>query len=136
MKLFVIRLREIIKVNLLPAFVLGLGLASLVYAAFGKERLTDCVVIVLTVMAESILFSIHYLTLYYLLQPYNAMTEIKSPSYFIAGTVTYLVCFFFMLQRIPALIFGLGVLAFSAVYCVIASLLVYRLAPKTFRLRN
>ena len=135
-KLFVIRLREIIKVNLLPAFVLGLGLASLVYAAFGKERLTDCVVIVLTVMAESILFSIHYLTLYYLLQPYNAMTEIKSPSYFIAGTVTYLVCFFFMLQRIPALIFGLGVLAFSAVYCVIASLLVYRLAPKTFRLRN
>ena len=135
-KLFVIRLREIIKVNLLPAFVLGLGLASVVYVAFGSERLADCIVIVLTVVAESILFSIHYLTLYYLLQPYNTMTEIKSPSYFIASSITYMVCFVIMLQRIPALIFGLAVLAFSAVYCVVACLLVYRLAPKTFRLRN
>ena len=136
LKLFVIRLREIIKVNLLPAFTLGLGLASTVYVSLGREYLTDCIVMVLTVMAESVLFSMHNLTLYYLLQPYNAMTEIKSPTYFIAGTITYTLCIVVMMQRIPALIFGIAVFAFCAVYCVIACVLVYRLAPRTFRLRN
>ena len=136
LKLFLIRLREIIKVNLLPAFVLGLGLASMVYMALGREYLTDCIVMVLTVMAESVLFSMHNLTLYYLLQPYNAMTEIKSPTYLIAGTITYALCVAVMMQRIPAMIFGIAVFVFCAVYCVIACVLVYNLAPKTFRLRN
>ena len=39
-------------------------------------------------------------------------------------------------REIPALSFGVGVSAFCIAYTAAALLLVYRLAPKTFRLRG
>ena len=53
----------------------------------------------------SLFFSVHYLTIYYLLQPYNAGTELKSGTYRFVLSATYLVCFFLMQQRIPILLF-------------------------------
>ena len=84
----------------------------------------------------SLFFSIHYLTIYYLLQPYNEGTEMKSGMYQVILSVTYLVCFFLMQVRLPILVFGIACIAFCVVYSVVASVLVYRFAPKTFRLRT
>ena len=52
----------------------------------------------------SLFFSIHYLTIYYLLQPYNAGTELKSGTYRIVLSVTYVVCFALMRLRMPIMI--------------------------------
>ena len=81
-------------------------------------------------------FSVHYLTIYYLLQPYNISTEIKSGTYQLVLSATYLVCFFMMRWKMPIFLFGLMAIAFCVVYCVIACILIYRFAPKTFRLRT
>ena len=81
------------------------------------------------------LFSIHYLTIYYLLQPYNAGTELKSGTYRIIMFVTYLVCYLMMQVKMPILIFGALCIAFCVLYSIVACILVYRCAPKTFRLR-
>lgn len=81
-------------------------------------------------------FSIHYLTIYYLLQPYNAGTELKSGTYRIVLSVTYVVCFALMRLRMPIMIFGIMTIVFCVLYSIVASILVYRLAPKTFRLRT
>ena len=84
----------------------------------------------------SMFFSIHYLTVYYLLQPYNAGTEMKSGMYQVIMSVTYLACFCMMKLRMPTLLFGAMTVAFCALYSVVACILVYRLASKTFRLRT
>ena len=84
----------------------------------------------------SIFFSVHYLTIYYLLQPYNAGTEIKSGTYQVINIGTYMVCFFFMNVKLPTLYFGLSTIAFCVLYCIIACILVYKFAPKTFRIRT
>ena len=84
----------------------------------------------------SMFFSVHYLTIYYLLQPYNAGTEIKSGSYQIIMSGTYLVCFFVMQQRMPIGIFGMMTIVFCVFYCIVASVLVYCFAPKTFKIRT
>ncbi len=136
LKLFRIRLREIIKINLLPAAVLGGGLALLLYASGGTDRPIEYGILFVSIVCMSVFFSVHYLTIYYLLQPYNAATDMKSGTYQIVLSATYLVCFFMMRLRMPILIFGCICIAFSVLYCVVACLLVYRLAPKTFRLRN
>ena len=83
----------------------------------------------------SLFFSIHYLTIYYLLQPYNAGTELKSGTYRLVLSGTYLVCFAIMRLRMPILTFGAMAIAFCVLYAIVASILVYRFAPKTFRLR-
>lgn len=136
LRLFRIRLREIMKINLLPAAVIGGGLAVLLYVSGGTENPLNYAVLIVSVICMSLFFSIHYLTIYYLLQPYNAGTEIKSGTYRIVSSVTYFVCFLMMKVRMQLLLFGVICIVFCVAYSIVACVLVYRFAPKTFRLRN
>lgn len=135
LKLFQIRLREIMKINAVPAVVIGGGLALTLYTSGGTDTWLNYVILLVSILCMSMFFSVHYLTVYYLLQPYNAGTEMKSGTYRIVLSATYLVCFFVMQQRIPLLLFGIMTIVFVGLYCIAASLLVYRLAPKTFKIR-
>lgn len=136
LKLFQIRLREIVKINLPPAFVIGAGLSLLLYMSGGTDNPLNYGVLFVSIICMSIFFSVHYLTIYYLLQPYNAGTEIKSGTYQLVLSGTYLVCFFMMQLHMPTLLFGGLAIVFCVLYCIVACVLVYRFAPKTFRLRN
>lgn len=136
LKLFWIRLRELVKINLAPAAVIGLGLSLLLYLSGGTDAPMNYVVLTVSVMAMSIFFSVHYLMLYYLLQPYNAQTELKSGTYKLMSWVTYIFCYLLMQVRMSSLVFGAVMTAFSALYCVVAGILVYKMAGKTFRLRS
>lgn len=135
LKLFQIRLREIMKINAVPAVVIGGGLALTLYTSGGTDNPLNYVVLIVSILCMSLFFSVHYLTVYYLLQPYNAGTEIKSGTYRIVMTATYLLCFFLMKQRMPILMFGIMTILFFVLYCIVASILVYRFAPKTFKIR-
>ena len=135
LKLFVIRLREIIKINLPPAVVIGIGLSALLFVSGGTDNPLNYAVFVVSIIALSIFFSVHHLTMYYLLQPYNAGIEMKSGTYKVVSLVTYFVCFAFMQMRLPTFTFGITAICFCVLYCIVASLLIYKLAPQTFRLR-
>ena len=89
-----------------------------------------------SILALSVFFSVHHLTCYYLIQPYNASTEVKSSLYMVVVWVTYFVCFFLMQREIETFMFTLMTLLFWVGYCVAASFLVYKFAAKTFRLRT
>jgi len=136
LKLFRIRLREIMKINAVPALVIGIGLALILFVTGGTDNPLNYAVLIVSVLCMSLFFSIHYLTIYYLLQPYNAGTELKSGTYRIVLSVTYVVCFVLMRLRMPIMIFGVMTIVFCVLYSIVAGILVYRLAPKTFRLRT
>lgn len=136
LRLFAIRLREITKVNLLPALIIGPGLALLLYCSGGTDKLLNYAVLALSMPALSMFFSVHYLMAYYLFQPYTAGTELKGSAYQLICTGTYLVCFYIMRLEISSLMFGVMTLVFCLAYSLLACLLVYRLSPKTFRLRT
>lgn len=135
LRLFQIRLREIMKINAVPAAVIGIGLALILFATGGTGNPLNYVILIVSIFCMSLFFSIHYLTVYYLLQPYNAGTELKSGTYRIVMTATYMICFFMMQLRMPIQIFGIMTIVFCVLYSIIASILVYRFAPKTFKLR-
>ncbi len=135
LKLFTIRLREIVKMNLLPAVIIGLGLSALMFVSGGTDNPANYVLLFVTPLAMSVFFSVHNLTVYYLLQPYNADTEIKSATYSVIMGATYMVCYIFMQVELPTLYFSIAVISFCILYCVISAILVYKYAPKTFRIR-
>ena len=112
------------------------GLALILFATGGTDNPLNYVVLIVSILCMSLFFSIHYLTIYYLLQPYNAGTELKSGTYRIVLSVTYVVCFVLMQLRMPIMIFGIMTIVFCVLYSIVASILVYRFAPKTFRLRT
>lgn len=136
LKLFTIRLREIVKVNLLPAGIIAVGMAWLLFASGGTDNPFNYAVIVVSIVCMSIFFSVHYLTIYYLLQPYNAGTEMKSGMYKVVSGLTYVVCYMLMQAEMSTFVFGLAAIVFCVLYCAVACVLVYKFAPKTFRIRN
>lgn len=139
LELFRARLRTVISLNLLPTAVIAAGLPLLLLVSGGTERPVEYPLLAGSILTMSVFFSVHYLVLYYLLQPYTAGLEKKSPAYAALTGVTYLVCYFVATRLgslMSPLLFGVVLILFCAAYLPIALLLAYRLAPKTFRLRQ
>ncbi len=136
LKLFRIRLWQIIRVNLLPGGVIAVGLPLVLLASGGTENPWDYAVLCVSTTCMSIFFSTHYLTMYYLLQPYNAASELKSGGYQVINFFTYFLCYILTEVKIPGLLFGGLCIAFCLLYCGAACTAVYFLAPKTFRIRQ
>ena len=83
----------------------------------------------------SIFFSVHYLVMYYLLQPYNVNTEMKSSTYRVVQAITYLVSYYMIKLKLPTLSFGIAMVIFCISYSLISLIIAYKYAPKTFKLR-
>ncbi len=133
LKLFKIRLIELIKVNIIPAFVIAVGLMVLLYLS-GGAMIFDYLIILITIISLSIFFSIHNLTLYYLIQPYNIETGVKSAMYGIINFITYIISFGFIYLRFSNLIFGILCTLFCVIYSFAACFLVYKYGSRTFKL--
>lgn len=123
------------KINAVPALIIGVGLALILRASGGTDQPLTYVILVVSILSMSLFFSVHYLTIYYLLQPYNAGTEIKSGMYKVIMTITYFCCFSLMYLRMSTFVFGAVMIGFCVTYSVVSCVLVYKFAPKTFKLR-
>ena len=130
--LFKKRLITVIKVNLLPAITIGIGNA--VILGLNNTSILTIICMIIFIICLSIFFSTHYLVIYYLLQPYNKNMEMKKISYSVTTLLTYIVCYqmFSLVLNINVLsIFGI---IFSCLYIIISLVLVYKIAPQTFKL--
>lgn len=136
LSLFRLRLRSLILINLFPAVALAIGLDVLLALSGSKESLLVYLIVFICIISTSIFFSIHYLTCYYLLQPYNEFTETKSATYSLIMSLTYGICFAFIYLHMSTYVFGTIMTLFSLVYFVISYRLVYKKASQTFRLRR
>ena len=134
--IFTARLKSLTAINLLPTTVIALGLPLLLLCSGGTDTPLDYAVLALSILAMSVFFSVHYLVLYYLLQPYTAGLENTSYAYRIITGLTYVVCYLISANVRGSTAFGVGVVLFAAVYVAAALLLAYHLAPRTFKLRT
>ena len=135
LSLFRERLKTIILLNLIPTFTLSLSLCVLLFLTGQNDNILSYLIIFFSILAMSIFFSVHNLVLYYLLQPYNVGMEMKSTTYTIVSLITYWGCYYLMELDVSSLIFGSIMIVFAIAYSVISLFLVYRYAPKTFKLR-
>lgn len=138
------RLKTLIRINLMPAGVIAVllgGVELLFGAGVMEERIVPAIVLIVSTLALSLFFSVHRLVMYYLLQPYNEVMEIKNPVYKVVSGITYSVCYFVsqwnsgMEEMISPYVFAAFIIGFCILYVPIALVLVYRFAPKTFRVR-
>lgn len=120
-------------------FIIGLALSAAVAgfcAAAGAPWATlDMAMFTVTILLLSVFFTVHHLFLYYVFQPFTTDLNVKNPFYRVLNTVVYVLCFICMEIRTGSTGFTLIVLGFTAVYIVAALILVYRFAPKTFRVK-
>lgn len=133
--LFKKRLKTIIEVNLLPAFVVGIGNIVLLIIT-GNFNLLSLSTMFLFIILLSVFFSLHHLVMYYLLQPYDEDMKIKKLSFSICNVITYLLAFYiskFILSSFSLSIFGL---VLCIIYMIFALKLVEKYAPITFKINK
>ena len=133
LNLFKKRLLTVTKVNLLPASVLALGILLLLYFTGGTTPL-NYVMIPVFILVLSIFFSVHYLVIYYLLQPYNQDMQMKKVSYSFVSMLTYLVTYWLHDLEMSSLTFSMVGLMFTISYIFLSLFLVYKKAPETFKI--
>lgn len=136
LSLFTARLKYIILINLIPAVLIAIGMPLLLFITGGTPNPLNYILLLTSIITMSVFFSVHNIMLYYLLQPYNVNLEMKNATFMIANSVTYLICYFAIYQKIPTLIFGSLITVFCILYVIVALFLAYKLAPRTFKLRG
>ena len=132
LELFKRRLLMLIKVNLVPAIIIGIG-NSLLFIII-NQNVTTIITCFIYIICLSIFFSIHYLVIYYLLQPFNKDLEVKKISYSIATMFSYILSYTMATTIINTPLLSIIWLIITPIYAIIALNLVYSFADKTFKL--
>ncbi len=131
--LFKKRLLTVVKVNLLPALIIGIGNFILCSITM-HNNFINSISMLLFILILSIFFSLHYLVIYYLFQPYDKDMKVKKISYSIISIATYYISFQFSKLVLTSLILSVFGLIFCLLYIVISLYLVKKIAPKTFKI--
>ncbi len=131
--LFKKRLQSICIINLLPAFVIALGNTVLLWLT-GSVAIPIYITTFLFILVLSIFFSVHYLVIYYLLQPYNQELDMKKISYSFVLFLTYFFTYFLSNVEMSSFAFSIFGLFFTIIYIIVALILIKTKAKDTFHL--
>ena len=135
-KLFDIRLKQLIKVNAAPAVACGLSADLILFYTGGQDYPFQYLVTILICVLMSAFYATIWLTLYYLFQPFTTTVNVKSGAYraawFILGFV------FMIIIWIPShsLILAGIMLVLTVLLVFIMRKLVYKFAPKTWKVKT
>ncbi|GFZ29575.1 hypothetical protein CSC2_01010 [Clostridium zeae] len=132
---FTYRAKKIIVLNLIPAITLIFVLIILIVLCNHKQDIVSMVPVFLSILCLSCFFSIHYLLMYYVLQPYTSELTVKSPLFRISNGIIYFISYFCLNLKTSTSNFTLGILVVTIIYSIVALILIYKLSPKTFKLR-
>jgi|GEM_PF-4757294 len=133
LKVFASRLVMLTIINALPALLVGLMISAI--NIIGGGEMINTVLMPVVTLLLSTFFAVHHLAMYYCLQPYTTDINVKNPFYTVIHAVVYLVCF--GLYNADMVIDGFVYILASAtaIYIIAALILVYKKAPKNFRIK-
>lgn len=135
LKNFRIRLFWQARLNLMLAAVVALSLTTFAVGAGVKWPAADLALYILAILLLGVFFSVHYLFLYYVFQPFSTDMAIKNPFANIIKGVIYFLCLGALQMDSAPKNFTFIVLGATILYTTAALILVYRFAPKTFRIK-
>ena len=134
-KMFRLRIMSVTKFNLIPAVLMAVFCIVTLAFSGGESFFGEYLFTTLTLIVFTAYFSIRNVTIFYLLQPYASDFAIKSKLFlylnFILGTVFFILIFIKMPSWFTC-VFGI---LLTGAYFFIADKLVYKFAPKTFRIK-
>lgn len=134
-KLFDIRLKQLIKINIAPSVAMGVFADLILFYTGGQDYPFQYLLTIVICILMSAIYAAVWLTLYYLFQPFTTSVNIKGGAYRIAWIILSIV--FCIVCWIPAhsAILAAVLLVFTAVFIYFMRKLVYKHAPKTWRVR-
>lgn len=130
---FTSRLKICVLINFVPALALACCISLIFVLSHGS--FIRIIPIFISILTLSVFFAVHYLFLYYIVQPYTSQLTIKSPIYKFASFAIYMLSYSCLKIKTSSIIFTLVIIIITILYTLIALYLVYKYAPKTFKLK-
>ena len=132
---FTYRLKRTLLLNIIPALAICIAIAGIFVICGYAGSVFTLMPLFISSVALACFFSIHHLFMYYVVQPYTSQLKVKSPIFSIVNTVIYIASYACLRIKTPPYYFTLGVILVTILYMITALILIYKLAPKTFRIK-
>ncbi|MBO7453361.1 MAG: hypothetical protein J6U54_23760 [Clostridiales bacterium] len=135
-KLFDIRIKQLLKINIGPGIACGLFADLILFFTGGQDYPLHYLVTLLIPMLITLIYSSSWLVLYYLFQPFTTTVKVKSGLYavvrIIIGTILTIIIW---VPAHSAVLAGI-LTVLSAAFLFFMRKLVFKLAPKTWRIKS
>ncbi len=132
-RLYDIRLRQLIKVNIAPAVACGSGANLILFCTGGQDYPFQYLVTILVCILMSTGYAVIWLSLYYLFQPFTTTVKVKSGLYSVVSTIIVVTISIIIWIPIHSLILAGLLLVFTVLFVFFMRKLVYKYAPKTWK---
>lgn len=132
-RLYDIRLKQLIKVNIAPAVACGLGANLVLFFTGGQDYPFQYLVSILVCVLMSSGYAVIWLSLYYLFQPFTTTVKVKSGVYTVVSTIIYVALSIIVWIPVHTLILAGLLLVITALLVFLMRKLVYKYAPKTWK---
>lgn len=134
-RLFDIRLRQLISINILPSMALAIASNLVLFATGGQDYPFQYLLTFVIAACISICYSMYWLSVYYLFQPFTTTVRIRSGAYNAAYVIVSVVISMIIWTRVPSLILAAILSVFTLVFVFVMRILVLKKAPKTWRVK-
>ena len=134
-RLFDIRLKQLIKINIGPVIAIGAFANLILFVTGGQSYPGEYLVTFLAAFLLSVLTSVTWLALYYLFQPFTTSVVAKSGAYRITSIIIYSVASIIVWIPLASYILVPLLLVFAAGYVFFLRNRVNKLAPKTWKIK-
>lgn len=135
-RLFDIRLKQLIRINIWPALACGLFAVLILFNTGGQDYPFQYLLTVLVPVLISVINSMTWLTLYYLFQPFTTTVNVKGGAYrvtrIILTFITIIICWITLNTAILVCVLTV----FTLVYVAVLRALVKKYAPKTWKVKT
>lgn len=135
-RLFDIRLKQLIKINIGPVIAIGVFADLILFVTGGQSYPGEYLVTFLVAFLLSVLTSVTWLALYYLFQPFTTSVVAKSGAYRITSIIIYSVASIIVWIPLASYILAPVLLVFAAGYVLFLRSRVNKLAPKTWKIKS
>ena len=135
MKLFDIRLKQLVSFNVLPAIALAIGSNLILFATGGQDYPFQYLMTFVITICMSVIYSTYWLVIYYLFQPFTTTVSVKSGAYNAAYVCVSIILSVIVWFRADSLILAVILVAAAVLFVFFMRMLVSKKAPKTWKVK-
>ena len=130
-----LRIKSAILYSLIPGGMIAV-FSIVVMALTGTDlNVFDYFFTLCVIALATVFFSVWHLTIYYLVQPYASDIMVKSKLYGFLSFIIGFVCIVMAFLPLNALVMTIAGVIFTGLFILLSDIMVYKLAPKTFRMK-
>ena len=135
-KLFDIRLKQLFKINLAPAIAFGICANMVLFYTGGQDYPFQYLVTFVIAIAISVFYSMIWLAMYYLFQPFTTTVIVKSGVYNVVRIIVFTVLAIIVWIPSHSLVLAAVLVVLTVLFVFFMRKLVYKKAPKTWKIKS